>query len=75
MNKNNLTSTKEYKEWLTDIKQRLRSAQTKAAITVNTELLIFYWELRADIIEKQKTAKWGTGFLKQLSNDLRTEFP
>lgn len=29
----------------------------------------------ADIVEKQKNAKWGDGFLKQLSQDLSAEFP
>jgi len=29
----------------------------------------------ADIVERQKTAKWGSGFLKQLSTDLIAEFP
>lgn len=70
-----IISNIEYKKWITDIKTRLRTAQSKAAVSVNTELLKFYWELGADIVEKQKTAKWGTGFLQQLSNDLNAEFP
>jgi predicted nuclease of restriction endonuclease-like (RecB) superfamily/fido (protein-threonine AMPylation protein) len=40
-----------------------------------SEELAFYWELGADIVERQKTARWGSGFLKQLSTDLMTEFP
>ena len=35
----------------------------------------FYWQLGTDIVEKQKTAVWGSGFLKQLSKDLIVEFP
>ena len=67
--------TPEYRNWLTDIKQRIRQTQIKAAVQVNTALLTFYWELGADIIERQKSAKWGSGFLKQLSADLMAEFP
>jgi len=52
---------------------RLRQAQ--AALQVNTALLTFYWGLGADIVERQKTAEWGSGFLKQLSADLMAEFP
>lgn len=37
-------------------------------------MLGFYWELGSDIVEKQKNAKWGSGFLPQLSQDLTTEF-
>ena len=67
--------TSEYRDWLKDIKQRIRQAQVKAAVQVNTTLLTFYWDLGADIVERQKTAKWGSGFLKQLSGDLMAEFP
>lgn len=38
-------------------------------------MLNFYWELGADIVEKQVTAKWGDGFLSKLSYDFMTEFP
>ncbi len=65
----------QYRQWLKDLKQRVRKAQLKAAVSVNTALLTFYWELGADIVERQKTATWGSGFLKQLSADLIVEFP
>jgi len=68
-------TTKEYRDWLSAIKQRLQSAQLKAATSVNTALLEFYWGLGADIVQKQKKATWGRGFLKQLSADLMAEFP
>lgn len=65
----------EYAVWLADIKARLRQAQLKAAVSVNTALLEFYWQLGAEIVEKQQSAAWGSGFLKRLSHDLMTEFP
>jgi hypothetical protein len=65
----------DYRDWLKDIKQRVRQAQVKAAVQVNRALLTFYWELGADIVERQKSAKWGSGFLKLLSEDLIAEFP
>lgn len=68
-------TTVEYRDWLKEIKQRLRQAQVKAAVQVNSALLTFYWELGADIVERQQTARWGSGFLKQLSVDLMAEFP
>ena len=64
-----------YKGWLSSLKGRLRQVQLKAAVSVNRELLQFYWELGAEIVEKQKNAQWGSGFLKQLSQDLQAEFP
>lgn len=71
----NLLHNPIYKEWLADIKAKVRQAQLKAAVKVNTELLYLYWELGGDIVSKQKNAKWGDGFLGQLSKDLTAEFP
>jgi predicted nuclease of restriction endonuclease-like (RecB) superfamily len=73
--KHSLIHDKNYKAWLADIKSKIRNAQLKAAVAVNTQLLEFYWELGADIIEKQKNAKWGDGLVDQLSKDLSAEFP
>lgn len=53
----------------------IRHAQVKAAIKVNTELLRLYWRMGADICEKQKSASWGDGWLKELSRELMAEFP
>jgi len=72
---NTLTHSRQYHTWLQDIKKRVRQAQLKAATFVNTALLEFYWNLGADIVEQQKQAVWGSGFLKQLSKDLTAEFP
>lgn len=65
----------DYQQWLTDLKQAFRQRQLKAAVTVNTELLSFYWQLGLDIVQKQQNSQWGDGFLPQLSQDLSTEFP
>jgi predicted nuclease of restriction endonuclease-like (RecB) superfamily len=72
---NSLTTDKQYRQWLTEIKQRVQSAQLKAATAVNTALLEFYWGLGADIVQKQKQAVWGSGLLGQLSTDLMAGFP
>jgi len=46
-----------------------------AIIAVNSEMLQFYWELGAEIVEKQKSSSWGDRLLPQLSRDLSAEFP
>lgn len=75
MAESNDLSSPSYAQWLGELKDRVQQVQTKAAISVNRELLTFYWELGCEIIEKQKTANWGSGFLKQLSIDLSNAFP
>ena len=70
-----LASNSEFKSWVSQLKKDIRSAQIKAAIKVNTELLRLYWRMGADICEKQKSAIWGDGWLKELSRELMAEFP
>jgi len=72
---NFLTIDEDYSAWLKELKNKVRLVQIKAAVKVNSELLQYYWDLGTDIVEKQKNAKWGAGFLKQLSIDLSSEFP
>jgi predicted nuclease of restriction endonuclease-like (RecB) superfamily len=71
----NPTTSAAYRQWLTDLKTRFRQVQLKAAVTVNTALLQFYWELGADIVARQASQRWGSGFLERLSQDLMQEFP
>ncbi|CCK81888.1 PDDEXK nuclease domain-containing protein [Desulfobacula toluolica] len=70
---NNLNITPEYKKWLVTLKSKIRSAQIKAALAVNSALIEFYRDLGRMISEKD--AVWGSRFLKNLSKDLKKEFP
>ena len=65
----------EYKNWIKDIANRYRSAQIKAAVSVNHYLIEFYWLLGKDIVEKQAENKWGSGFYERLSKDLQKIIP
>ena len=64
-----------YREFLTQLKQQIRSAQSKAALSVNRELIKLYWEIGKSIVERQIQAEWGTAVIERLSQDLRLEFP
>jgi predicted nuclease of restriction endonuclease-like (RecB) superfamily len=64
-----------YRQWLIDLKTRIRQSQIKAAIRVNEELLRLYWDLGHDIVVRRMEAAWGSGFFEQLSKELRAEFP
>ncbi len=71
----NLIKNDDYKAFIQDIKQRVQSAQIKAAVSVNQELLRLYWDLAERIVAKQRESAWGEGFLMQMSRDLQAEFP
>jgi predicted nuclease of restriction endonuclease-like (RecB) superfamily len=70
-----ITQNQDYKNWLTDLKANIKSTQIKAALAVNSSLIQLYWEMGRQIVEKQEHAKWGSGFIEQLSKDLKAEFP
>jgi len=65
----------EYRDWLRDLKQQIKIGQIKAALSVNSQMIMLYWDLGRQITEKQEKAQWGSGFIEQLSNDLKEEFP
>ena len=65
----------DYRSWLKRLKSQVRSAQVKAAIRVNIELLQLYWNMGHDIAEKHLDAAYGSGFFDRLSRDLKAEFP
>lgn len=67
--------TDDYKDFILDIKQRVQSAQIKAAVIVNQTLLQLYWDLAGRIVAKQQATAWGDGFLLQMSRDLQASFP
>lgn len=65
----------EYVQWIHEIKQRFRNAQIKAAVKVNSEQLLFNWQLGRDLIVRKTEEKWGSGIVNQVSLDLQAEFP
>lgn len=65
----------DYTEWVADLSRRYRSSQIKAAVSVNEELLKFYWSLGRDIVERQAENKYGKGFFNTLSRDLKAALP
>jgi len=74
-NINNLTLNDDYSAFIKQIKSKIQSSQIKAAISVNQEMLKLYWFIGTEIIKKQETANWGDGLLRQISDDLKAEFP
>ena len=48
---------------------------SKSIVKVNQEMLQSYWELGKDIVEKKAESRWGGGFMKNLSRDLKEVNP
>jgi predicted nuclease of restriction endonuclease-like (RecB) superfamily len=64
-----------YKNWIASLKDKIRSAQIKAAIAVNSEMIILYWEIGKSIVEAQATQQWGAKVIEQMAKDLKLELP
>ncbi len=69
------TTPEGYEEFLRGLKQRIQQARLKAMLAVNRELILFYWQLGCDILQRQNLAGWGTKIIDRLSADLHREFP
>ena len=67
-----LLNDKEYFEVLNEIKTKIKSAQYKALLGVNKEMINMYWSIGKIIIQN---TKYGAKFLHNLSKDVLLEFP
>ncbi len=48
-----------YADWLTELKIRIHTAQQRAALAVNRELVLLYWQLGRDILTRQAQQGWA----------------
>ena len=64
-----------YADWLADLKTRIHTAQQRAALAVNRELVLLYWQIGQDILARQAAQGWGAKVIERLSQDLRSAFP
>lgn len=66
---------KDYVDWLADLKTRIHTAQQRATLAVNRELILLYWRIGRDILAHQEEQGWGAKIIDRLAHDLRTAFP
>lgn len=64
-----------YADWLAELKTRIHTAQQRATLAVNRELVLLYWQIGSDILERQAQQGWGAKVIERLAHDLRTAFP
>jgi predicted nuclease of restriction endonuclease-like (RecB) superfamily len=65
----------DYREFLGEIKTRIRAAQYRALRSANAEMVKLYWEIGESIHLKQQIEGWGKAVVQTLAHDLRAEFP
>ncbi len=68
-------STQTYAALLASIKERIQSAQVRAAVAVNQELVLLYWRIGKEILARQSAEGWGKNIIPRLAKDLAAQFP
>lgn len=64
-----------YQEWLQQLKNQIRISQQRAILAVNRELILLYWQIGKEILQRQTDQGWGAKVIDRLSKDLSLEFP
>ena len=67
-----LMNSNEYLNIVESIKQEIRTAQYRATVSVNRELLVLYHSI-GEVINEHKT--WGNKFVENLAADIKMSFP
>lgn len=67
-----LMNNEEYFETIESIKNEIKSAQYKATVSVNRELIMLYYNI-GKVINAHKT--WGSKFIDKLAADIKLSFP
>ena len=70
-----LTPPQGYAEWLAELKARIHTAQQRATLAVNRELVLLYWNIGRDVLARQAEQGWGAKVIDRLAKDLRAAFP
>lgn len=70
-----LSLPQDYNDFLRQLKERIRTAQVRAALAVNQELILLYWQIGRSILKQQQSEGWGAKVIERLAQDLRHEFP
>src|SRR5438270_10209133 len=64
-----------YAQLLADLKRRIQTAQLHASLAVNRELVLLYWQIGRDILDRQERESWGAKVIDRLAADLKRAFP
>jgi predicted nuclease of restriction endonuclease-like (RecB) superfamily len=64
-----------YRRTLDALVERVQAARVRALRSVNQELVLLYWDIGREILDRQEQEGWGAKVIDRLARDLRTLFP
>lgn len=65
----------DYKDFIGEIKNKIRNSQYEAMKVVNRTLINLYWGIGQEIYNQQQEKGWGKSIVEVLSKELKKEFP
>jgi len=69
-----ITTSSDYKVFITKIKQEVIQSRNNALKVVNKELINLYWTIWESIFKKQENSNWWDNIIWQISKDLTQDF-
>lgn len=64
-----------YGDLLASVVQRVSTGRTTAVVAANRQMILTYWGIGRDILERQQAEGYGHRVIDRLSADLRERFP
>lgn len=65
----------DYSQFIKSLKEKVQSAQLRASLSVNRELIKLYWEIGKDVVTRQGKDGWGSKVIERVAKDLQNAFP
>lgn len=66
---------KDYVTLFNELKQKIKNAQLRTSLAVNSTVIELYWDIGKQILDKQQNTNWGNKLIENLSRDLQNSFP
>ncbi|MEI6533267.1 MAG: PDDEXK nuclease domain-containing protein [Candidatus Roizmanbacteria bacterium] len=70
-----LKITPEYKSFIEFAKNQIHQRKLKIVNSANVEMIILYWEIGTEILNRQEKFGWGAKVIDTISSDLQKAFP
>ena len=72
---NNDLISGDYKDFIGNIKNKIRNSQYEAMKAVNKTLINLYWGIGQEIYNQQREKGWGKSIVEVLSKEIKKDFP
>ncbi len=72
---NNITLSKEYTSFIEFVKNQIHQRKLSIVVSANREMILLYWEIGNEILNRQSKYGWGAKIIDKISFDLQKTFP